>query len=94
VKKHWRDRTSNIALRTSGAEPKGRLADLTNVRLDPYEHTGMFNGTDNGSINYYDQVCQRILRDSWRPSRSLPERRKPDGFRAEAAWRQYQDVRR
>jgi hypothetical protein len=64
------------------------------VRLDPYERTGMFNGTDNGSINYYDQVCQRILGDSWRPSRSSPERRNPDRFRAEAAWRQFQYVRR
>jgi arylsulfatase A-like enzyme len=27
---------------------------LTNLRLDPYERTGMFNGKDNGSIAYYN----------------------------------------
>jgi hypothetical protein len=25
---------------------------LTNLRLDPYERTGMYNGRDNGSLNY------------------------------------------
>jgi arylsulfatase A-like enzyme len=27
---------------------------LTNLRLDPFERTGMFNGKDNGSIAYYN----------------------------------------
>ncbi len=25
---------------------------LTNLRLDPYERTGMYNGKDSGSFNY------------------------------------------
>ena len=25
---------------------------LTNLRLDPYERTGMYNGRDNGSFDY------------------------------------------
>jgi hypothetical protein len=27
---------------------------LVNLRLDPYERTGMYNGKDNGSIAYYN----------------------------------------
>jgi arylsulfatase len=36
-----------------GATEKVDWPILTNLRLDPYERTGMFNGKDNGSINYY-----------------------------------------
>jgi arylsulfatase len=35
---------------------------LTNLRLDPYERTGMFNGKDNGSINYYDWFAYEFWR--------------------------------
>jgi hypothetical protein len=37
-----------------GATEKVDWPILTNLRLDPYERTGMYNGKDNGSINYYN----------------------------------------
>jgi arylsulfatase A-like enzyme len=37
-----------------GATEKVDWPILTNLRLDPYERTGMFNGKDNGSIAYYN----------------------------------------
>jgi len=37
-----------------GATLKVDWPILTNLRLDPYERTGMFNGKDNGSIAYYN----------------------------------------
>jgi hypothetical protein len=37
-----------------GATEKLDWPILTNLRLDPYERTGMFNGKDNGSIAYYN----------------------------------------
>jgi arylsulfatase A-like enzyme len=37
-----------------GATEKVDWPILTNLRLDPYERTGMFNGRDNGSIAYYN----------------------------------------
>jgi arylsulfatase len=44
------------------AQPNGWLGDtvkvdwpiLTNLRLDPYERTGIYNGKDNGSLAYYN----------------------------------------
>jgi arylsulfatase A-like enzyme len=35
---------------------------LGNLRLDPYERTGMFNGKDNGSINYYNWFVYEFWR--------------------------------
>src|SRR5690242_15833550 len=35
---------------------------LGNLRLDPYERTGMFNGKDNGSINYYNWFAYQFWR--------------------------------
>ena len=37
-----------------GATVKVDWPILTNIRLDPYERTGMYNGKDNGSIAYYN----------------------------------------
>jgi arylsulfatase A-like enzyme len=37
-----------------GATEKVDWPILTNLRLDPYERTGMYNGRDNGSIAYYN----------------------------------------
>ena len=36
-----------------GATVKVDWPILTNLRLDPFERTGMFNGKDNGSLAYY-----------------------------------------
>jgi arylsulfatase A-like enzyme len=35
---------------------------LTNLRLDPYERTGTFNGKDNGSIAYYNWFAYEFWR--------------------------------
>jgi arylsulfatase A-like enzyme len=35
---------------------------LINLRLDPYERTGMFNGSNNGSINYYNWFAYEFWR--------------------------------
>jgi arylsulfatase A-like enzyme len=35
---------------------------LTDLRLDPYERTGMFNGKDNGSIAYYNWFAYQFWR--------------------------------
>ena len=35
---------------------------LTNLRLDPFERTGMYNGKDNGSINYYEWFVSQFWR--------------------------------
>jgi arylsulfatase len=45
-----------------GATEKVDWPILTNLRLDPYERTGMFNGKDNGSINYYDWFVNEFWR--------------------------------
>src|SRR5262245_5093418 len=37
-----------------GATVKVDWPILTNLRLDPYERTGIYNGKDNGSIGYYN----------------------------------------
>ena len=37
-----------------GATEKVDWPILTNLRLDPFERTGMYNSKDNGSINYYE----------------------------------------
>jgi arylsulfatase A-like enzyme len=37
-----------------GATEKVDWPILTNLRLDPFERLGMFNGKDNGSLAYYD----------------------------------------
>jgi arylsulfatase len=35
---------------------------LTDIRLDPFERTGMFNGKDNGSIAYYNWFVTQFWR--------------------------------
>src|SRR6201987_462554 len=45
-----------------GATDKVDWPILTNLRLDPYERTGMFNGKDNGSISYYNWFVYEFWR--------------------------------
>ena len=45
-----------------GATVKVDWPVLTNLRLDPYERTGMFNGKDGGSINYYNWFVNEFWR--------------------------------
>jgi arylsulfatase A-like enzyme len=45
-----------------GATEKVDWPILTNLRLDPYERTGMFNGKDNGSISYYNWFVNEFWR--------------------------------
>jgi arylsulfatase A-like enzyme len=45
-----------------GATEKVDWPILTNLRLDPYERTGMFNGKDGGSIAYYNWFATEFWR--------------------------------
>lgn len=45
-----------------GATVKVDWPILVNLRLDPFERTGMYNGKDNGSINYYDWFAYEFWR--------------------------------
>ncbi|MDR3435839.1 arylsulfatase [Telmatospirillum sp.] len=45
-----------------GATEKVDWPILTNLRLDPYERTGMFNGKDDGSIAYYNWFAYEFWR--------------------------------
>ena len=45
-----------------GATEKVDWPILTNLRLDPYERTGMFNGKDGGSIAYYNWFAYEFWR--------------------------------
>ena len=45
-----------------GATVKLDWPILVNLRLDPYERTGMFNGKDNGSIAYYNWFAYEFWR--------------------------------
>ena len=45
-----------------GATLKVDWPILTNIRLDPFERTGMFNGKDNGSISYYNWFVYEFWR--------------------------------
>src|SRR6478672_601692 len=45
-----------------GATEKVDWPILTNLRLDPYERTGMYNGKDNGSISYYNWFAYEFWR--------------------------------
>ena len=45
-----------------GATVKVDWPILTNLRLDPYERTGMYNGKDNGSISYYNWFVNEFWR--------------------------------
>jgi arylsulfatase len=45
-----------------GATEKVDWPILVNLRLDPYERTGMFNGRDNGSIAYYNWFAYEFWR--------------------------------
>jgi arylsulfatase len=35
---------------------------LVNLRLDPFERTGLFNGKDNGSLGYYNWFAYEFWR--------------------------------
>jgi len=45
-----------------GATQKVDWPILVNLRLDPYERTGMYNGKDNGSIAYYNWFALEFWR--------------------------------
>jgi arylsulfatase A-like enzyme len=45
-----------------GATEKVDWPILVNLRLDPYERTGMYNGKDNGSIAYYNWFAYEFWR--------------------------------
>jgi arylsulfatase len=45
-----------------GATVKVDWPILTNLRLDPFERTGMFNGKDNGSLQYVDWFTYEFWR--------------------------------
>jgi arylsulfatase len=45
-----------------GATVKVDWPILTNIRLDPYERTGMYNGKDTGSIAYYNWFVNEFWR--------------------------------
>jgi arylsulfatase A-like enzyme len=45
-----------------GATEKVDWPILVNLRLDPYERTGMYNGKDNGSIAYYNWFVNEFWR--------------------------------
>jgi arylsulfatase A-like enzyme len=45
-----------------GATEKVNWPILTNLRLDPFERTGMFDGKDNGSISYYNWFVTEFWR--------------------------------
>ena len=45
-----------------GATLKVDWPILTNLRLDPFERTGMFNGKDNGSLAYYNWFVYEFWR--------------------------------
>src|SRR5208282_4877834 len=45
-----------------GATLKVDWPILVNLRLDPFERTGMYNGKDNGSISYYDWFAYEFWR--------------------------------
>jgi arylsulfatase len=45
-----------------GASVKVDWPVLTNIRLDPFERTGMYNGKDNGSLAYYNWFVYEFWR--------------------------------
>src|SRR5215470_7254675 len=45
-----------------GEKTKPDVPYITNLRLDPYERTGMYNGRDNGSIAYYNWFAYEFWR--------------------------------
>jgi hypothetical protein len=45
-----------------GATVKVDWPILVNLRLDPFERTGMFNGKDGGSIAYYNWFAYQFWR--------------------------------
>jgi len=45
-----------------GATAKVDWPILVNIRLDPFEQTGMYNGKDNGSIAYYNWFAYEFWR--------------------------------
>jgi arylsulfatase len=45
-----------------GATLKVDWPILVNLRLDPFERTGMFNGKDNGSLGYYNWFVYQFWR--------------------------------
>jgi len=45
-----------------GATVKVDWPVLTNIRLDPFERTGMFDGKNGGSLGYYDWFAYEFWR--------------------------------
>jgi arylsulfatase len=45
-----------------GATEKVDWPILVNLRLDPFERTGMYNGKDNGSLGYYNWFAYQFWR--------------------------------
>jgi hypothetical protein len=45
-----------------GATDKVDWPILVNLRLDPFERTGMYNGKDNGSLAYYNWFAYQFWR--------------------------------
>jgi len=45
-----------------GATEKVDWPILTNLRLDPFERTGMYNGKNNGSLAYYNWFAYEFWR--------------------------------
>ena len=71
-----------------GATEKVDWPILVNLRLDPYERTGMYNGKDNGSIAYYNWFAYEFWRfvcvqQEVRNCGANPDRISPDAERRE-----------
>jgi arylsulfatase len=88
-------------------QPNGRLGAtvkvdwpiLTNLRLDPYERTGMFDGKNGGSINYYNwfayefwrfALVQQVVGSAAKSIIEFPPMQKGASFNLEAVKEQIQ----
>ena len=77
-----------------GATEKVDWPILVNLRLDPYERTGMFNGKDNGSIAYYNWFAYEFWRFVFVQQEVAKAAQTTDRVPADAGGRQLQHVRR
>ncbi len=80
-----------------GATLKVDWPILVNLRLDPYERTGMYNGRDNGSIAYYNwfafqfwrfQFVQQQVAELAKTAIEFPPMQKGASFNLEAVKQQ------
>ncbi len=76
-----------------GATEKVDWPILTNLRLDPYERTGMFNGKDKGLDHLLQLVRLRILAFRVRPAGRRQGCADADRVPADAGGREFQYVR-